>query len=204
MKNEPPSADFFSVVLSQRAHRALLPDPIADDVIARILTAATHAPSAENRQPWVFVVVRDAEQRRRIAAIVSEVWTSGVGEYARTRSSERLHDDVDRWATGGLADAPVMIAVCGDTREAEEFLLPSSIFPAVQNLLLAAHASGLGSLLSTLPVVAGDRLREILALPAEVIPIAVVPIGHPARRLKPPKRVPFRAKAFRDRYGEPW
>jgi nitroreductase len=204
MKTEPPSADFFSVVLSQRAHRALLPDPIDDGVIERILAAATHAPSAENRQPWIFVVVRDARQRGRIAAIVREVWTSGVGEFARTRSSERLHADVDHWANAGLADAPVMIAVCGDTREAEEFLFPSSIFPAVQNLLLAAHASGLGSLLSTLPVVAGDRLREILALPPEVVPIAVVPIGHPARQLKPPKRVSFRAKTFRDRYGEPW
>jgi nitroreductase len=204
VKLESPANDFFSVVLSQRAHRSLLPDPVSDDIVERILEAATHAPSAENRQPWVFVVVRGTEQRQNIAALVRQVWTSGVGEFARTRSSERLHADVDRWATAGLADALVMIAVCGDTREAEEFLLPSSIFPAVQNLLLAAHASGLGSLLSTLPLVAGERLRELLALPPEVVPIAVVPIGHPARQLRPPKRVSFRAKTFRDRYGDPW
>jgi nitroreductase len=204
VKLESPANDFFSVVLSQRAHRSLLPDPVSDDIVERILEAATHAPSAENRQPWVFVVVRGTAQRQNIAALVRQVWTSGVGEFARTRSSERLHADVDRWATAGLADAPVMIAVCGDTREAEEFLLPSSIFPAVQNLLLAAHASGLGSLLSTLPLVAGERLRELLALPPEVVPIAVVPIGHPARKLRPPKRVSFRAKTFRDRYGDPW
>jgi nitroreductase len=199
-----PDPSFFDVVLSQRAHRALLSDPVSDAAIERILAAATHAPSAENRQPWVFVVVREAEARGRIAALVRELWTGGIGEMARERSGERLHADVDRWATAGLGDAPVIVVVCGDTTVAEEFLLPSSIFPAVQNLLLAAHALGLGSLLSTLPVLGGDRLAEILALPAHVKPIAVVPIGHPARRLKAPRRVAAAAKTFRDRYGQPW
>lgn len=195
---------FFDVVLSQRAHRAFLPDPVSDDLVERILAAATHAPSAENRQPWVFVVVRDRTQRERISALVRELWTGGIGEMARQRSGERLHADVDRWATAGLGDAPVIIVVCGDTNVAEEFLLPSSIFPAVQNLLLAAHALGLGSLLSTLPVLSGDRLADILALPAHVKPMAAVPIGHPARRLSAPRRSPVGAKTFRNRYGEPW
>jgi len=195
---------FFDVVLSQRAHRAFLPDPVGDDLIERILAAATHAPSAENRQPWVFVVVRDAVEREKIAALVRELWTGGIGEMARQRSGERLHADVDRWATANLGDAPVIIVVCGDTTVAEEFLFPSSIFPAVQNLLLAAHALGLGSLLSTLPVLGGDRLAEILGLPAHVKPLAAIPVGHPARRLAAPKREPFRTKTFRDRYGEPW
>jgi nitroreductase len=195
---------FFEVALSQRAHRSLLSDPVGDELIEEILAAATHAPSAENRQPWVFVVVRDTGRRQRIAALVRELWASGIGEMARERSSQRLHADVDRWATSGLADAPVLIVVCGDTSAAEEFLLPSSIFPAVQNLLLAAQALGLGSLLSTLPIVGGDRLREIVELPASIVPMAVIPIGHPARRLTPPKRISFRAKTFRDRYGQPW
>jgi len=80
-----------------------------------------------------------------------------------------------------------------------------SIFPAVQNLLLAASAVGLGSAMTTLPVV-GDttELRELLGLPDEVLPMAVVPLGWPARPLGPPKRQPLAEKAHRETYGTPW
>ena len=197
-------ADFFEVVLSQRAHRALLPDPIPDEVIERILTAATHAPSAENRQPCAFVVVRDPAQRAAIARLAQEIWESGGREHSRARLSERLLADVERWATGGFGAAPVMIVVCGDSALAHPGALAASIYPATQNLLLAAHALGLGSLLSTLPTVRGTELAAILELPPTLVPMAVVPIGRPARALRAPRRAPVAAKTHRDRYGTPW
>jgi nitroreductase len=105
---------------------------------------------------------------------------------------------------GGIAAAPVLIVVCGDTRLTLEVALPSSIFPAVQNMLLAAHALGLGSTLTTLPVVGGGELAALLHLPPEIVPLAVVPIGHLPERLGRPRRRPLAEKAHRDRYGNPF
>ena len=82
--------------------------------------------------------------------------------------------------------------------------MDASIFPAVQNLLLAAHALGLGSTLTTLPILGGDELTTALALPPEVVPVAVIPIGHLSKPLGAPRRLPISAKAHRDRYGTPY
>jgi nitroreductase len=196
--------DFFEVLFAQRAHRALRPDPVPDALIERLLDAAIRAPSAENRQPWVFVVVRDPAQRDRIATPVREFWETVARDLARPHLSDWLYADVDRWATSGLAQAPVIVVVCGDTALCMEAALPSSIFPATQNLLLAAQALGLGALLSILPVVSGPRLAELLELPEHIVPMAAVPIGWPARRLGPSRRIPFQSKTFRDRYGDAW
>ena len=105
---------------------------------------------------------------------------------------------------GGIAAAPVLVVVCGDTRLAFPQTLDASVFPAVQNLLLAAHALGLGSTLTTLPVVAGEELAVLLGLPPEVIPIAVVPLGHLPAPLGPPRRRPLAEKAHLNRYGTPF
>jgi nitroreductase len=104
---------------------------------------------------------------------------------------------------GGIAAAPVLIVVCGDTRLTLEVALPSSIFPAAQNLLLAAHALGLGSTLTTLPVVAGE-LSTLLELPPEVVPLAVVPLGRLPKPLGAPRRRPISEKAHLNRYGNPF
>jgi nitroreductase len=197
-------ADFFDVVRSQRAHRRFLPDPISDADVERLLDAAVHAPSAENSQPWEFVVVRDAAVRRAIAEVTRGVWEGLAREVVRGRLGPRLFGEVDRWASGGLADAPVLIAVCGDTSAADPGTLAASIYPATQNLLLAAHVLGLGSLLSTLPTLDGDRLSAVLGLPPHLRAMAVVPIGRPARALGPARRTPARAKTHRDRFGSPW
>ena len=80
----------------------------------------------------------------------------------------------------------------------------ASVFPAIQNLLLAAHALGLGSTLTTLPVLGGDELPSLLGLPPEVVPIAVVPLGRLPKPLGKPKRRPLSEKAHLDRYGTPF
>jgi nitroreductase len=92
----------------------------------------------------------------------------------------------------------------GRTRLTFAPTLGSSVFPAIQNLLLAAHALGLGSTLTTLPVLGGPELSELLGLPDEVTPLAVVPLGHPATPLGPPRRRPLTEKAHLDRYGSPF
>jgi len=196
--------EFFEVVRRQRACRTFRSDSVGDDLVERVLEAATFAPSAENAQPWEFVVVRDELVRARIGDLTRQAWRGGGRAYAEARLSPQLLADVDRGAEGDLSAAPVLVVVCGDTRRAHEAVVPASIFPAVQNLLLAANALGLGAALTTLPTAFAVELRELLALPDHVRPLAVVPLGHPARVLGPPRREPVSDHAHRDRYGRRW
>ena len=196
--------DFFEVVRSQRACRAFLADPVSDADLELLLDAARFAPSAENAQPWVFVVVTEPGPRATIGELIRRAWEAGARQYEVGKLPEPLFDEVDRGATGGVAEAPVLIVVSVDTTATLEVALPSSVFPAVQNLLLAAGALGLGSALTTLATFHPDELRDLLALPDHVQPVAVVPIGHPARRLGPPRRRPLDEIAHRERYGAGW
>ena len=196
--------DFFEVVHTQRAARSFLPDDVDDETVARILTAATHAPSAENSQPYVFVVVRDPAVRATIGELTARAWQGGARAFEESRLSPAMLRDVDRGAMGGVAAAPVLVVVCGDTRRTDRGTLGSSVFPAIQNLLLAAHALGLGTTLTTLPVIAGDGLSKALGLPDEVVPLAVVPLGHLPAPLGPPRRRPLAETAHLNRYGTPF
>jgi len=195
--------DFFELAHRQRAHRFLEPDAIPDADIEQILDAAIRAPSAQNTQPWQFVVVQDAQFRRTIADATRDAWVGFAREYSRPDVDTYQWSDTDTWAMEAFADAPVIIVVCGDTQAMDAALLGSSIFPAAQNILLGALALGYGSLLSTLPTFA-PNVGEVLGLPAHLVPMAVIPIGRPARRLGPPRRVPFSDKTHRDRFGQPW
>jgi nitroreductase len=197
--------DFFDVVRSQRACRAFAPAPVDDATLARILDAATYAPSAENRQPWVFVVVRDAALRGHVHDLTQRAWEDGGRDFATRRLTPGLLADVEHGiAGGGYRAAPVLVVVAADTDRCHPATVPASIFPAVQNLCLAAQALGLGSALTTLTTTFAVELGALLELPAPVVAQAVVPVGHPARRLGPPRREPFAAHAFRDRFGVPW
>jgi nitroreductase len=195
--------EFFDVVRTQRAARTFLPDEVDDATIAQILTAATHAPSAENSQPFVFIVVRDPALRARIGEMTARLWTGGARDLEADRLSPAFLAEVEQGALGGVADAPVLVVVCGDSRLTFPGTLGASVFPAVQNLLLAAHALGLGSTLTTLPVLGGE-LGTALELPPEVEPLAVIPIGHLPHPLGPPRRQPLAEKAHLDRYGTPF
>jgi nitroreductase len=199
---EPP--DFFSVLRSQRAHRAFTDEPVPDELVERVLEAATYAPSAENTQPWVLIVVREAAGRGQIGELNRRAWEGGGREFSRPRLSPEVFAKVEAGATGGIADAPVIVVVCGDTSRCVEAVLEASIWPAAQNLLLAAQALGLGAALTTITTVFGDELRVLLALPGHVRPMGIVPLGWPAKPLGPPKRAPVAEKTFRERFGTPW
>ncbi len=196
--------EFFEVVTTQRAARTFLPDEVDDADLTRILTAATHAPSAENSQPFVFIVVRDPEIRAAIGKITARIWEGGAKAMEADRLSPAFLREVDEGAMGGVASAPVLVVVCGDTRLTLAGGLDSSLFPAVQNLLLAAHALGLGSTLTTLPVFGGPEFSNLLGVPPEVVPVAVIPLGHLPKPLGPPRRQPLSQKAHLNRYGTPF
>ena len=197
--------DFFDVVLGQRACRAFTDEDVPDDDLERMLEAAVHAPSAENAQPWVFVVVRDPHRRAAVADLTRRLWEGAARAHAEPRLDRRLLEDVDRATAAGFGGAPVLVVAAGDTRGGTpRRALPSSVLPAVQNLLLAASALGYGSVLTTLATAGAHELRSLLELPEGVEPLAVVPIGRPARPLGRARRQPAVTKAHRERYGRPF
>jgi nitroreductase len=198
-------SDFFDVVLNQRACRNFSDEPVPDEHIEQILTAATHAPSAENTQPWVFIVVRDDALRSSLSDLTRRLWSAGGRDYAAAHNTSRLFNEVDSLVERGLGGAPVFVVVTADTSAgAHPSALGSSIYPAVQNLLLAANAIGYGSALTTLTTYGGDELGSLLDLPEHLTPMAIIPLGLPARPLGPPRRRPVAESTYRDRYGTPW
>jgi nitroreductase len=201
--SEPPS--FFEVARRQRAHREFASTPVPDEVVEQVLEYATYAPSAENSQPWVFVVVRDDAVRAQIADLTERAWNAGAKAFSEQRIDSKLLDEVDRGiAGGGYRTAPVVVVLCADIERCLPVTIGSSIFPAAQNLMLAAGALGLGSALTTLAAAAGGELNELLGLPDHVVPQALVPLGYPARPLGLSRRDPASTRTHRDRYGTPW
>lgn len=177
---------------------------MGDELVARVLRAATHAPSAENRQPWAFVVVREPARRGALGELMKRAWEDGGREYASRHLPARFLAEVDRGARGGVAGAPVMVVVCADAERCHPSALPASVFPAVQNLLLAASALGLGSVLTTLALQHAEDVAALLQLPPHVRPMAVVPLGWPARVPGPPARRELGEIAHREIYGAAW
>jgi nitroreductase len=196
-------ASFFDVVGRQRACRRFADDPVPEDLVARVLHAATMAPSAENRQPWVFVVVRDPATRAEIGRLGRLAWEGGGRAHSEGRLPPGLLAEVEHGAMGGIGEAPVLVVVGADTERCLPATIGSSLFPAVQNLLLAATALGLGSALTTLGTLLADDLRALVSLPDTVVPVAVVPLGWPARQLSPPRREPISSKVHDEHYGRP-
>lgn len=197
--------DIFAVIHAQRACRSFSDAPVADTVVAQLLDAATYAPSAENRQPWVFVVVRDPTIRARLHDLGERAWKQGGREFSAGRLPPKLLADVEHgFAGGGYRAAPLVVVVAADTTRAHPATIPASIFPAVQNLLLAAQALRLGSALTTLTAAFASELTSLLGLPDTVAAQALIPLGYPAKPLGPPRREPFADHTYRDRYGVAW
>lgn len=194
---------FSDVALAQRACRSFSPAPVAPEAVRRVLVAATHAPSAANSQPWRFVVVTDPHRREQIAGLGARAWAGGAQTWSKGSLEPRLFQEVAAGATGGLAGAPVLVVVAVDVSAAPPAALGASVWPAVQNLLLAAAEEGLGSVLTTLPAADPDALASLVALPDGVVPVAVVPLGHPAKPLGAPRRRPVDEVAFAEVYGQP-
>lgn len=192
----------LDLIRNQRGCRSFTDEPVSDADLETMLEAATHAPSAQNRQPWVFVAVRDSDARALVATLTQHVWQTGARAHAERDLEPRLFDAVDTFIESGYGGAPVLVVVAGDGRDGSSTaLLASSIYPAAQNLLLAAAALGYGSSMTTLAAQVPDELAGIVGLPRGVRPFAVVPIGRPARPLSPPRRRPVRDVAYLDRFG---
>jgi nitroreductase len=197
-------ADLFTVIGSQRACRRFLPQPVDDETLATVLRAGTHAPSAENGQPWAWIVVRNEESRQALAALAARAWEQGGRQHSRGRLTPGLFAEVDRAATSGYGAAPVHVVACADLERVHRGMVASSIFPAVQNVLLAAAGLGLGTVLTTLALTYADDVSTLLDLPDSLLPVADIPVGWPERPLGPARRRPLSEVVHLERYGQKW
>jgi nitroreductase len=152
-------------------------------------------------------VVRDDETRKLLADWWTETWNAGGGDFIKgSLDDQALIDDLEYgFNRGGFAAAPVVIVVCADTEKVMDVYAPASIYPAVQNLLLAAADLGYGSCLTTgLTMFGIDRVRARLELPDTLLPMAAVYVGRPLKKLSPPRRRPATEVTYREKFGTEW
>jgi nitroreductase len=199
--------DVFEAMETCRAMRHLKPDPIGDDVIDRLIWAATRAPSPGNTQNWDFVVVTDHEQRTQVGRAFSDALAERLAQFAALGNadpSQRAMMEGAAHLASSIGQAPLIIFVCGGvaypaSRPDERFTW-SALYPAAQNLIVAARALGLGSVFTTFHHAAEPALREILGIPDDVKIGATIPIGWPERSFGPVRRRPITDFVHRDRW----
>src|SRR3954454_18209520 len=183
------SADLFEIIRTTRSMRRLKPDPVPREVIRKILEAGTAAPSGGNMQRWRFLVVRDPEVKRRVAVYYKRAWDEQAaprykaGAPAPGVDAERFARMLEaaQYLADHIHEAPVWIVPCLEGATATRWS-GSSIYPAVQNMLLAARALGLGATLTTLHLNFEKEVEAILGLPPDAHTYAILPIGYPLGR----------------------
>lgn len=191
-------------------------DPIADEVMARVLDAARWGPTGGNRQPVSFVVVRDRAKKEALRDLYLPIWgpyyAAAKEGAVRIGASSALLQNADHFAQH-MADIPVMLVVCARLTDVHptdnklgrlSIVGGASVYPAVQNVLLAARAEGLGTALTTLLCEQEPAVKALLGIPAEVSTAAMVTIGWPVKPF-PRKltRRPLSEMAFAEQYGNP-
>lgn len=219
----------FEAMYSARAIRKLSADPVPDELITRVLESATQASSAGNTQNWVFMVVRDPAMRAKVGAVYRKGSDIASKVYAARGKPPHLSEaQYQRFMTSGawlwehLAEAPVILIPCLKPRAmpARDKLPPevswddelaysdrirgASIYPAVQNIILACRALGLGTVLTTNHLRCEQDLKELLGMPEDVSTFALMPIGWPLQNFGALTRKPVREVAYEDRWGSAW
>jgi len=192
------TTDLFEIIKTTRSMRRLKADPVPHQLIRKILEAGVCAPSGGNMQRWRFLVVRDPEVKKTVGALYKRAWDEQVapryrsGEPAPGTSRERFDRMLAaaEYLANHIHEAPIWIVPCLEgatpTRTSG-----SSIYPAVQNMLLAARALGLGATLTTLYLNFEKEAEAALGLPPNVHSYALLPIGYSMGRFGPVRRVPL-------------
>jgi nitroreductase len=203
----------FEIIGTTRAMRRLKPDPVPDELIRKILEAGVCAANGSNAQHWRFIVVKDESVKRAVQVWYQKSFDDLVvphhlnGEPPEGVTPERYKRQFAavKYLTEHLAEAPVWIVPCLTIREHE--LLRSSgasIYPAVQNMLLAARALGLGATLTTRHLQHEKESEAALGIPEGSHSYALLPIGYPMGHFGPVGRRSLEDVVYQDRWGTPY
>jgi len=208
----PEEPGLFETLYSCRAMRRLRPDPVPRELLLKLIDAANQAPSGSNLQSARWIVVQDAEQKAKLAELNRKGVEAYVGPTAGTATAlphqpaakrQRMLDAV-LWQKDHMHEIPALIVACyefpakvtpGDVARAA-----GSVWPGVQNLLLAARALGLGAAPTTLGLIDRVAVAEALGLPETVAAYCLVPVGWPMGNFGPLTRLPVEQTVRWDRW----
>lgn len=216
------SIDLYEAMSTLRAVRKLRPDPIPDDVLERVLQAACWAPTGGNQQPWKVVVVTDPDRKRELQDIYRPEWERYMAGFM-ARLDGQPDDVVDPWrrvAAAGthladhLHETPAILVFCANPAamaitdaklDRVSMVGGGSVYPAVQNAMLACVAEGLGCTLTTLHCLREPEVKQVLDIPDSWATVALVPIGYPVGRGHGPiTRQGPSTMAASNSFGTPW
>ena len=202
VKLDPPERlgmTLGEAMFTQRAIRRLRPDPVSDEDVRTLMDAASKAPNARNEHRGRFLVVRDRQKIRRFSELYREAWWAKQPEGWSPENAPPgdRHLAPMRFANA-MQDVPlVVLAMSTSAGQA------SSVLPAVQNLMLAARALGIGSVLTTLHPRVTDRIHELFRIPPEAEVHCCVPLGYPEGRFGTTARRPASETTYYDEWGAP-
>ena len=210
-QQEPLAMPLEEAVRTQRSIRRIKSDPVDDSLVLHLLELAMKAPTGSNAQNWEFIVVKDRKVVAKLGRLNRRALKIGGAIYKRI-IARRMNDQMLRiekavqWQADHFDEIPVLVVAC---LKGVIPLWPSmatssaygSIYPAVQNLLLAARAAGLGAALITMPLWSKLLARRALGLPWNVTPCAVIPLGWPIGKYGPTTRRPVAELVSLNRYG---
>jgi nitroreductase len=204
------SNDVFEIMTTMRAMRRLKPDPVPDTLIRKILEAGAAAPNGGNTQKWRFMVIKDASVKKAVAVWYKKAFDEVVGpRYASSppppgvtaEKYKRQHAAV-QYLTDHFHEAPVWIVACLEDGANPGRSAGASVYPAVQNMLLAIRALGLGSTLTTRHIMYEKEADAALGLPPGVHSYAILPVGYPMGKFGPVGRGPLAEIVYLDKWGQ--
>lgn len=208
----PEIQDVFEIMGTTRSMRRLKPDPVPDELIRQILQAGAGAANGGNTQKWRFLIVKDPAIKKAVQVWYKKAFDEVVGpRYASSAPPpgvtaeryKRQHAAVE-YLTDHYHEAPVWIVCCLEDGPNPNRSAGASIYPAVQNMLLAARALGLGSTLTTRHLQFEKETEAALGLPPGVHSYAILPIGWPMGRFGPVGRGKLAEMTFQDKWGQPY
>ncbi|NYD57196.1 nitroreductase [Nocardioides marinisabuli] len=195
--------ELFEAIRTTRAMRRLDPEQdVTDEDVRTILEAALKGPTGGNQQPIRWLVIRDPDIKKRLQKIYQRCWNRGRKPYEDEpgKVAPNVLSSADHLAEN-LHLAPVIILACADTGAADK-RHHASVYPSVQNLLLAARALGLGTALTTAHLFEEDAVKEVLGIPEHATTYALIPVGHPTGKWGEAKRRPLDEVSYHDRWGQ--
>jgi nitroreductase len=203
--------DVFEIMSTTRSMRRLKSDPVPDELIEKVLHAGLGAANGGNNQKWRFMVVKDPAVKKEVQKWYKKAFDDVVGpRYAASAPPPGVTDDKYKRQHGAVEyltehfhEAPVWIVACMEDSNPNR-TTGASIYPAVQNMLLACRALGLGSTLTTRHTMFARECDAAFGLPPGVQSYAILPIGYPMGKFGPTGRGPMSEFVFGDTYGKPW
>jgi len=192
--------DIISLLKNRRSIQEYTPKNVSEKVLDVILEAAMWAPSAHNAQPWRFIVVRDSALKLKLAEAMAYRWKSDL---AKNGVSKKDRESLAEASVKRFSSAPIVIVSCLTMMEMNHYpdkrrqriestMAVQSVAAAIENMLLASHAMGLGACWFCAPLFCPETVRKVLKLPPDFEPQALVTLGYPAERPLPPLRKPLK------------